>query len=66
VKQSALVDALTREPNANVRVVYGDVDGLRGNFGSSGRLHYSSIFTNLKRPLDLLFSLDFGKSAKLQ
>ena len=58
---SRLVAALGRD----VRVIWGDVDGMVGNIGSPQRLKYGALMTDFHRHLAALFALDFGQAAKV-
>jgi hypothetical protein len=58
---SQLVTALGRD----VRLIYGDVDGVVGSIGSSRRFKYGALMTDFHRHLTALFALEFGQTAKV-
>jgi hypothetical protein len=58
---SQLVTALGRD----MRLIYGDVDGVVGNIGSSQRFKYGALMTDFQHHLTALLALEFGQTAKI-
>ncbi|MEZ5831098.1 MAG: hypothetical protein R3D05_07950 [Dongiaceae bacterium] len=56
---------LLTELGPNVRIVYGNADGLLGNCGSANRPHFGPVLPDLARHLAALMALDFGQSAEV-
>ena len=61
VSISRLVAALGK----NVRLIYGDTDGLVGNIGSRQRVHYGSLIPDFPRYLATLVALEFGQAVQI-
>lgn len=59
------VARLETELGSNVRLIYGSVDGLLGNCGSSERFHYGPMLPGFARYLTALTALEFGQAAEI-
>jgi hypothetical protein len=56
---------LMTELGADVRLVYGTVDGFLGNCGSPERFHYGPMLPGFARYLQELTKLEFGQAAEI-
>ena len=65
-QRSKSVVRLVTELGPNVRLVYGTVDGLVGNFGMARRFHYGPLLPGFARYLAALTALEFGQAVEVK
>ena len=59
------VARLVTELGRNIRLVYGTVDGLLGDYGGEQRLVYGPLLPDFQRYVTALTALEFGRSAEI-
>ena len=60
------VARLVTELGSDIRLVYGTVDGLVGNYGSLQHVHYGPLLPDFAHYLTALMALEFGQSAEVR
>jgi hypothetical protein len=59
------VARLVTELGANIRLVHGTTEGLVGNYGAQGRVHWGALLPGFARYMTALTALEFGQSAEI-
>jgi len=60
------VARLVTELGANIRLVHGVTQGLVGNYGSPGRIHWGPLLPGFAQYVTALTALEFGQSAEIR
>jgi hypothetical protein len=59
------VDKLLRDRGSDLRIVFGEADGLVGNLGSQQRFHYGAAIPRFGTAIQKLMTLEFGVASEV-
>jgi hypothetical protein len=64
-QRAKTIARLTAELGDSVRLIYGTVDGLLGNYGSEHRFVYGPLLPGFERHVSALTALKFGQAVEI-
>lgn len=65
-QRQQMVEKLLSVCGRDIRIVYGEADGLVGNTGSERRFNYGAVIPRFSTAMQQLLALDFGLASEVQ
>ncbi len=65
-QRQQMVEKLLSDCGRDIRIVYGEADGLVGNIGSERRFNYGAVIPGFSTAMQRLLALDFGVASEVQ